>query len=108
MITLHNTPQCNKKTKQEIINEKLNYKKMKNEFFKAYVIGIVKTKSQGFTPGSTIPVNQVIPCRVALQQSSTPLHLIRKYTNCKQMTKYFINFANKQLLKFYIKILTVY
>jgi len=47
---------------------------MENEFFKASMIGIVM-KKPGTSPGPTIPVSQVIPCRVALQQSSTPLHL---------------------------------
>jgi hypothetical protein len=47
---------------------------MKIEFFKASMIGIV-IKKPGKIPGLNIPVSQVIPCKVALQQSFTPLHL---------------------------------
>jgi len=48
---------------------------MRNEFFKAFMIGIFIKKARDPPWLLTIPVSQVIPCRVALQQSSTPLHL---------------------------------
>jgi|WetSurMetagenome_2_1015567.scaffolds.fasta_scaffold613389_1 hypothetical protein len=60
---------------------------MKNEFFKAFTIGIIIIKARDSPWLVTIPVGQAIPCRVALQQSSTPLHLtIQKYKMCKQIT----------------------
>jgi hypothetical protein len=60
---------------------------MKIEFFKALVIGIDIKKARDTPRLMTIPVSQVIPCRVALQQSSTPLHLTKQnYKMCKQIT----------------------
>lgn len=60
---------------------------LKNEFFKAFMIGIFIKKARDPPWLMTIPVSQVIPCRVALQQSSTPLDLtIQKHKMCKQIT----------------------
>lgn len=59
----------------------------KIEFIKASMIGIVIKKARDTPWLKTIPVSQVIPCRVALQQSSAPLHLTsQKYKKCKQIT----------------------
>lgn len=70
----------------------------KIEFFKASAIGIVMIKARDSPWLVTIPVGQVIPCRVALQQSSTPLNLtIQKLKMCKQITGFvfLIKFVNK-------------
>lgn len=72
---------------------------MENEFFKASMIGIVIKKARDSPWLMTIPVSQVIPCRVALQQSSTPLHLTDKYTikcvNKCQDLFFLLNLLNK-------------
>lgn len=60
---------------------------LKIEFFKASAIGIGIKKARDSPWLVTIPVGQVIPCRVALQQSSAPLRLTsQKYKKCKQIS----------------------